>query len=83
MRVWPCKIKFELIRLAETDPKSPDSGGEFIREQKEVTIEALCADAALRKVKDHYLKLYPGAAFKFGPVDWYSADLIGKVILSF
>jgi hypothetical protein len=83
MRKWPASIKFTLTRLSDRDPKSVDSGGEFIVEHLEVHVEALCADAVMRKVKDHYLKLYPEAGFKFGPVVWYPSEMVGQIVLSF
>ena len=83
MRQWPAKVNFSITYLVTNGPEGVDEGGEFATEHLTVNVEALCADHALRKIKDHYLKTHQGASFKFGPVLWYPAEQIGKVALTF
>lgn len=83
MRVWPAKVKIEVTRLLDQDVKVP--GDAVIhQEQYVVNVEGLCADAVLRKIKDHYKAIDKNCDVKFlSAVEWYPADQIGKVALSF
>lgn len=83
MRQWPARVKVEIIRKLDQDPTQP---GDCIMDQQthELVVEGLCADAVLRKIKDHYLAIDKNTSIKFlGPVEWMGPETIGKIALSF
>jgi len=87
MRVWPARVKVEVLSIpAKPEGWKPGDPEEAVVNQEtlDLVVTGLCADAVLRKVKDHFKRVAPNADIKvIGGVDWVSDKERDTIVVDF